>query len=258
MAAFWHGPALSTTGVAIRVGLPCNEEFYHEGQQIPESPSLEQFSRKLFADDDAKYSSLCYRIEAVKILARVLTLTGAKDIHRGSVQAVDNALAGWVHHLPTKKAEVTAATGEVDEILFQAQLIIQCASIILHFPRSNLSRTSATAAEITGRQCDAHISPTSTQHTHTTKAIDASKQISNLAALRTTILAHTPFFSCGLVLGTVVQLSACVLHGGGCAQQHHDRVALMIKILKSVGIGWPCAEVVLPQLNKVAAEVFFW
>lgn len=40
-------------------------------------------------------------------------------------------------------------------------------------------------------------------------------------------------------------------------QQHHDRVALMIGILKSLSISWPYAEVVLPQLKKVAAEVFF-
>jgi enoyl-[acyl-carrier-protein] reductase (NADH) len=54
-----------------------------------------------------------------------------------------------------------------------------------------------------------------------------------------------------------VQLSACILHGGVCVQQHHDRVALMIGILKSLSISWPYAEVVLPQLKKVAAEVFF-
>lgn len=256
MAAFWQRPGISTNGVNITVGLPCDEKLYNEGQPIPEPPSLDHFSKRLFADDDTKYSSFCYRIKAVRILTRVLTLTGAKAIHRGRVQAVDNALAGWVHHLPPEKAEVTAATGEVDEILFQAQMVIQFASIILHFPRSNLPHTSAAAAEITGTQRDAHISPTSTQHTHATKAIDASKQISNLAALRTTIQTHTPFFSCGLVLGTVVQISACILHGGVCVEQHHDRVALMIGILKSLSISWPYAEVVLPQLKKVAAEVF--
>ncbi|KAN0090510.1 hypothetical protein V8E51_019089 [Hyaloscypha variabilis] len=250
-------PALTTIGVTMTVGLPCDEKLYNEGQAIPDPPSLDQFSRRLFADDDIKYSSFCYHIEAVQILTRGLTLTGAKDIHRGRVQAVDNALAGWIHHLPPEKTEVIAAGGEVDEILFQAQMIIQCASIILHFPRSYLPHTSAAAAEITSRQADAYISPTSTQHTHTTKAIDASKQISNLAALRTTIQTHTPFFSCGLVLGTVVQLSACILHGSVCVQQHHDRVALMIGILKSLSISWPYAQVVLPQLKKVAAEVSF-
>jgi Fungal Zn(2)-Cys(6) binuclear cluster domain/Fungal specific transcription factor domain len=136
MGAFWHRPALSTTSVAMTVGLPCDEKLYNEGQPSPEPPSLDQFSKRLFADDDTKYSSFCYRIEAVRSLTRVLTWTGAKDIHRGRVQAVDNALAGWIHHFPPDKTEVIAAGGEVDEILFQAQMIIQCASIILHFPRS--------------------------------------------------------------------------------------------------------------------------
>jgi hypothetical protein len=41
-------------------------------------------------------------------------------------------------------------------------------------------------------------------------------------------------------------------------QQHHDRVALMIRVLKSLGIFRSYAEVFLPQLKKVAAEEFFW
>lgn len=257
MAAFWQSPIWSTTSVESTVGLPCDEELYKQGQFIPEPSSLDDFNKRLFAEDDAKYSSFCYRIEAVQILNRVLTLTRAKAVHRGRVQAADNALAGWAHHLPSEKAEITRITGEVDEILFQAQMIISAASIILHFPRSSLPHTCTATTDLTGRQSDELISPISTQHTHTIKAIDASKQISNLAALCTSVQTHTPFFNCGLVLATVVQLSACIFHGGSCREQHHDRVALMIGILKSSSIYWPYAKTVLPQLKRVAAEVFF-
>jgi hypothetical protein len=257
MAAFWQKPDLSTCGINMDVGLPCDEQLYNEGQALPKPSSSDRFNQRLFTDEEVKYSSFCYRIEAVRILNRVLTLTRAKDMHRGRVQAIDNALAGWVHYLPPEKMEVTAASGQVDEILLQAQMIIQCVTIILHYPRSNLPHKIVASADITGRQGDAHVSPTSTQHIHTIKAIDASQQISNLGALRTTIQTHTPFFSCALVLATVVQFSTCILHGSICIQQHHDRVALMIGLLKPLSISWSYAGVVLPQLKKVAAEVFF-
>jgi hypothetical protein len=65
--------------------LPCDEQIYNEGQVIPKPPSLDQFSQRLFADEEVKYSSFCYRIEAIRILNRVLTLTRTKDMHRGKV-----------------------------------------------------------------------------------------------------------------------------------------------------------------------------
>jgi hypothetical protein len=85
MAAFWQKPDLSTCGINMDISLPCDEQIYNEGQVIPKPPSLDQFSQRLFADEEVKYSSFCYRIEAIRILNRVLTLTRTKDMHRGKV-----------------------------------------------------------------------------------------------------------------------------------------------------------------------------
>jgi Fungal specific transcription factor domain/Fungal Zn(2)-Cys(6) binuclear cluster domain len=256
MAGFWRKSEFSIHSFASDVLLPCEEPTYMDAACLPNPPTVAQFDNRLFADDEVKFSSFCYRIEAARILARVLALTGAQETQQDHVQAVDNALAGWAHHLPPEKAEIINTYGEVDEILFQAHMIIQYATIFLHFPRSNLLSTPAATAGIPGDQRDNHVSPASTQHTHAIKATEASKQLSNLAALRLPVQNHTPFFICGLVLGAVVQLSACSIHAGNCLEQHRDRVTLMIGVLKSLSQTWAFSLIVLREIKKVAAEVF--
>lgn len=256
IAGFWRKSEFNIHSFTADVLLPCEEATYMDASCVPNPPTVAQFDSRLFADDELQFSSFCYRIEAARILARVLALTGAREVHQDQVQAVDNALAGWAHHLPPAKVDIINTLGEVDEILFQAHMIIQYASIFLHFPRSNLLSTLAATADIAGGQRDIHVSPTSTQHTHAIKATEASKQLSNLAALRLPVQNHTPFFICGLVLGAIVQLSACSVHAGNCLEQHRDRVTLIIGVLKSLSRTWTFSQVVLQQIKKVAAEVF--
>jgi len=256
MAGFWRRSEFSIHSFSSDVLLPCEEATYMDAAGMPDAPTVAQLDNRLFANDEMQFSSSCYRIEAARILARVLALTGTRDVHQDQVQAVDNALAGWAHHLPPGKADIINALGEVDEILFQAHMIIQYASLFLHFPRSNLLSTPAATANVAGGQRDIPASPSSTQHTHAIKATEASKQLSNLAALRLPVQNHTPFFICALVLGAVVQLSACSVHAGSCLEQHRDRVALIIGVLKSLSRTWTFSQVVLQQIQKVAAEVF--
>lgn len=96
------------------------------------------------------------------------------------------------------------------------------------------------------------MSPTSNQHA--IKAIAASKEMSNLAALP--VEQYSPLFICGLVFGCMVQLSACSSHAGNCFEQHRDRVALMTGVLKSLGRTWAMANCTLARLKPVANEIF--
>lgn len=97
------------------------------------------------------------------------------------------------------------------------------------------------------------MAPASTQHSHSVKATNASKELSNLAAVRVPVQKHTPFFVCGLVLGAIVQLSACSANAG--TEQHRDRVTLIIGLLKSLSRNWAISGYVLIQVKKVASEV---
>jgi len=255
MAALHRKTGFKSSQVDMGIALPCEETIFTEGICPPNPPTLAQFDGRLFADEEIQFSSFCYRIEAVRILSRVLAIAGADEVHEDQIQAVDNALAGWVHHLPATKADIVNNFGEVDEMLFQAHMIIQCSNIFLHFPRSELLATLPGTAEIVCAGGGKQMCPATTLHMHAVKATDASKELSNLAALRVPVQKHTPFFVCGLVLSAIVQLSACSVHACHCMEQHRDRVALIIGILKSLSQHWTIASTVLQQVKKVGAEV---
>ncbi|KAF2430560.1 hypothetical protein EJ08DRAFT_588879 [Tothia fuscella] len=258
MSAIWRKSGFNIGKTFSDLPLPCEEAAYLSGSSPTETISLGEFDARLYADEERRFSSFCYRIEAVRILARVLDLNGAQDVQwaHNEVQSVDNALAAWSHHLPPEKVEIINTLGQVDEIMFQAHMIIQYASIYLHFPRSNLQHTIAANADITCGRRDSHVSPTSTPHMHAIKATEASKQLTNLASLRLPVENHSPFFINGLALSGVVQLSACSLHTCDCFHQHRDRVLLILGVLKSMGRIWPFSQLVLQQVKKVAAKVF--
>jgi hypothetical protein len=92
------------------------------------------------------------------------------------------------------------------------------------------------------------------------KAIDASKEISNLASIPRQLDHHSPLFSCGLILGCIVQLAAASTHlhsrGTQCLQQHRDRVVLMLGVLKCLGPTWAVAQCAVQQLRVVANMIF--
>lgn len=251
MAALHKQPGFKSNTVRLEVLLPCEESVYKDAGCLPPSPSLEQFDMRLWTDDEILFSSFAYRIEAARILARVLSVAGTQ--YEDQVQVVDNALAGWIHNLPQAKADVVNAYNVVDEMLFQGHMIIQCATIYLHLPRSDLLNTLPVTANIVCAERGRHMSPASTQHMHSVKATNASKELSNLAAVRVPVQKHTPFFVCGLVLGAIVQLSACTVGAGG--EQHRDRITLIIGLLKSLSRNWAISGHVLQEIKKVASEV---
>lgn len=254
MAAIHRQTGFRSSTVNLYALLPCEESTYTDGICIPSPCSLDSFDARFFADEELIFSSFCYRIEAVRIIARVLATAGLDGAHNDEVQAVDNALAGWIHHLPIAKADIISNDGEIDQMILQAHFMIQCASIFLHFRRSDLLVALPATAEIVCAQNVAQISPTSAYHT--VKAIEASKELSDIAALPIPVLKHTPFFVCGLVLSCIVQLSACSVRERSRLQQYRDRVVLMTGVLRSLSPTWAISQYVLQQLKKVANEVF--
>jgi hypothetical protein len=207
------------------------------------------------------FSSFCYRVEAVRILGRVLSITGVHGVHIDQVQAVDNALAAFLHHLPPSKceSEIVNTYGELDELMFQAHTIIQYANILLHFPRGDLASPVPFTTDVPGGNSAKFVCPCTRQHVHSTKAIDASKALSMLAALRVPVQRHSPFFVYPLALSAVVQFSVSTIHSRSsrhCLEQHHDRIKLILGVLKTLGRYWSIAEIVLRALKRVALAVF--
>ena len=242
--------------VELKAGLPCEDPTFLSGTGFPTPPTLAQFDNRVFEDEEISFSSYCYRIEAVRILARVLAVAEDPDVDKDEFTAVDNALAGWRYHLPTCKADIarTQNAGEPDELMFQAHLIINNATITLHLPRSNLRSIHPLTTDTTCCPWSRPLAPTFSQHNHLMKVTAASQGLSDLAALRSAH-DHTPFLACGLIMGSLVQLSICSLHASHCITQHRERVMLMIGVLKSLGRIWPLAQRGLTQVRTYAKEV---
>lgn len=259
VAALHRRLNFDTNTTKIHPHLPCSQSAYEAGKCDADPATLRAFEERVFASDPrSDFSSFCYRIEAIRIVDRVLALAATDEAPPDDIQAVDNALASWKYNLPHFHADVVDPSGEVDQMLFQAHFFIHCASIFLHFPRSDLPATVPSVADITCAKDYKQLTPTSTQHA--IKAIAASKELSNLAAIPWPLDNHSPFFVCGLVLGCIVQLAAGSVHihacGSRCLQHHRDRVVLMLGALRSLGQKWAVAQNAVHYLKVVADTIF--
>ncbi|RMY04679.1 hypothetical protein D0868_06821 [Hortaea werneckii] len=193
----------------------------------PQSITTAQLDARFFLDAAPGFSSACYRVEAIRILARVIALSSTTNEGPDDLQSIDNAIRAWKLYLVDSKAAITDCFGRIDCVMLQAFAFIYSATIILHFPRSELLLRVPSATNI---ECASRMTPefpTSAQHA--TKAIAASKDISDLAAMQGS--DSSPLL-------------------------HRDRVALMTGELKSLGRSWPIAAHALQKLNAIAAGVF--
>ncbi|OCK74849.1 hypothetical protein K432DRAFT_309837 [Lepidopterella palustris CBS 459.81] len=251
-SALHRYPTFKCNTVELTVGLPCEDKMYVEGIQLPRPATLDQFDRRFFANDDQHFTSACYRIGAIRMIARAMAVQEFGEEGVDNLQAVDNAIAAWKFHLPDEKARTLESTGEVDQMMLQARSFINLASIRLHFPRSELLLKLPFVTHIACLESVSQASPKSVHHS--AKAISASKELSDLAALP--VDKHSPLFVCGLVFGCIVQLSACAAQGHDCTVEHHERVALMTGVLKQMSSTWPLSLDALRHLNAIANEVF--
>ncbi|KAL1969176.1 hypothetical protein VTN77DRAFT_430 [Rasamsonia byssochlamydoides] len=247
--------SFTASTVPLEVPLPCEERIYQDGLRPPSPPTIAQFDDRVFADEEIDFSSYCYRIEAVRILGRVVLLSETVQGQQELVEAVDARIASWFHHLPESKAELMRADGTVDEMMFQAMMVVNGASIYLHFPRSDLLSSPAVAAEVICGHPGTCMMPAFSHHAHAMKAVKAASEISTLAAMRVPVVKHTPFFICALVLSSIVQLAAYSVKAGQMPDPRRDRLTLTIGVFKSLGRTWAISHSVMRQIKAVARDV---
>lgn len=222
--------------------------------------SRNDFETSAFMDEEIVFSSFCHRIEAARLFGRVLTITGKHGVWREQVQAIDNALVAFLHHLPASKreTEIVRVPNDIDGLVFQTHLIIQYATILLHFPRSDLASFGSLAADISGSSTSKIVCPCTRQQVHSVKTIDASRAISMLATLRIPTHRHTPLSIYPLVMCAMVQLSLCrsYMDISEHLEHHWDYVELILGMLKSMGQYWSTAQVLHQALKTRALRLF--
>ncbi|KAK9851097.1 hypothetical protein MYU51_011335 [Penicillium brevicompactum] len=244
-----------TNMVPLEVGLPCEERIYQEGLAPPPSPTIVQFDERVFADEDRDFSSYCYRIESIRILGRVVAMQEMTHGQQDLVEAIDARIGSWGHHLPESKEELLRPDGSVDEIMFQATMILNGAAIYLNFPRSDLLSSPAVAAEVI---CGHHgpISvPAFSHNEHAMKAYKAARELTRLAGFRAEVTKHTPFFICALTLSSIVQLASCSVKAGSIPDPSRDRLILTIGVFKKLAKTWAISQSINRQIKAVARDV---
>lgn len=259
-AALHRRSTFETCSVQILPFLPCAESSYRVGLCDQSQAEIGAFDDRVFstADSSLVYSSGCFRIEAIRIVSRALAVASTDDAHPDAIQALDNAVASWEYNLPEQCKDVFDPSGELDHMLFEGRCFILCASIFLHFPRSNLVSTVPSAGGLECAKNYTQLTPTSRHHA--LKAIAASKELASLATLPWPVGRHSPFVICGLVLGCIVQLAAGIAHsqqyGLDGLQQHRDRVVLMLGALQGLSDIWKLAKNAVTSLRAIADTVF--
>jgi hypothetical protein len=93
-------------------------------QRIPPLPrSMEEFDDQSFNDNDIAFSSFAYRIAALRNMGRILQLQQIMFPDDPIIDHTDSYLVNWALHLPEEKKLAIDGAGQVDEMLFQAQMI---------------------------------------------------------------------------------------------------------------------------------------
>ncbi|SMR56988.1 unnamed protein product [Zymoseptoria tritici ST99CH_1A5] len=252
LAALHSRTNFRSNSVIITTMLPCEDKYYTTGAVLPPPATLAQFDSRLWNFEEIHFSSYSFRIDAVRILARVIAVSKANDTHADAIQSLDIEIASWKHSLPLNKAETIARSCDGDPLMFQAFAFIDFATILLHFPRSELPILMPPSANVSCAQKSMQqVSPTSSQHA--ARALIASRDIISLAGLP--VAKHSPFLICGLVYACVVQLTAY------CTYPHDSpgnqgRVHLALGVLRSFSCNWNVADFVLQKLRVAAHDVF--
>ncbi|KAJ5963077.1 Transcription factor [Penicillium waksmanii] len=247
---------LRCSDVFSDVCLPCEESTYASFQSIPQPHSLASFRTRIFTEDEGVtyYSSFSYRIEAVRILARVLVLNSLPETHHDHLQAVANTLVSWLHHLPQQKTDIIDMYGNIDEMLFQAYFTIHYAAMLLHLPRGNLRPRFPDSMFSICPVTLFRLSPSLTRHVHDVKTIEASKKLSNLLSVRSSAQSYSPIVVFGSLLCGLVQLTAIHSHGPDCCDHHQNRIVLVLGCLKLLRSNWPLAQEAFSHLRNSVAQ----
>jgi len=75
-----------------------------------------------FSEEHVVFSSMTYRIAAVRNLGKVLQACNVPSPDKSLVHKTDAYLVNWTLHLPVEKT-LFREDGTFDEMLFQAQMI---------------------------------------------------------------------------------------------------------------------------------------
>lgn len=253
LATVQTGGALQFTLDIPELPLPCDDYDCSDTSERASVSAKDLDHLALFGTDET-ISSLAYRVEATIILRQCLSASETYA-SQDTLDSLDATISAWFHRWPSSKSCILRPDGGVDQIDHQTAMIMHCASIYLHFPRSSLLSFLPTTSELFCSRPPAFPSPSMNAHVHTTKVVTAAIELSKLASLSKAVTNHSPFFSCTLVLSSIIQLAILSANARRPFGKHHSFLVLNVGVLKSIGRIWGIAKVSMARLRTVALEV---
>ncbi|EQL00615.1 glucoamylase [Ophiocordyceps sinensis CO18] len=236
------------------VALPCEEHQYLSAN-IPIPLYLEDLEDRDFSDEDREFSSFAYRILCARNLGKFMRtppIFGPEDENMARIEAL---LTNWRLHLPQSKRDALQTNGKLDEMMFQAHMMMHATSILLHQPHSQLDTTPTQDIN----SCAPHqmVPAGDLFNAHTKHTITSANAISTMITHRVPLLSHTHFFTCVITLSSIVHLSRWALffipHNDDDLRQ---QVRLNIGALNRLAEVWGAADRARGQVKLVAQEIY--
>ncbi|KAF4428594.1 hypothetical protein CFRS1_v007450 [Colletotrichum fructicola] len=249
---------LRVGNIEATVELPCEESEY-ESEAIPLPKTLEDFDSREFAPDSVTFSSFAYLISAVRCAALAISTVpkvASKEDSAQVLHSADSIIDAWSLLLPKERRNIMSKTGQIDELMFQAHLLIGVASIGLHRPLSGLRFNPVEGVSSCAREPPVDNPSSDLINVHTVRVLRAVESQIRLLALPSRPFHHTPFTTCMVSEGTLALLSACnfLLQGKQLAIAR-DQIRLTIGCLKALGEFWPRTAKNVSEIQTIARHV---
>ncbi|CRK40792.1 hypothetical protein HYQ45_018228 [Verticillium longisporum] len=241
------------------VDLPCHESEYESGN-IPLPRTVDEFDSREFLPETPPFSSFAYLIGAVRCASLALSRTSSVKPDEVSslhiLEAADSAIDGWLLLLPEDKKRTIDASGNIDELMFQAHLIIHVTTIGLHRPLSDLRFNTVEDISSCAREPARGRASADLINVHTIRVIRAVEAQIRLLALPARPFHHTPFTTCMVSEDTLALLSACkyLLKGKELAVAR-DQIRMTVGCLKTLGEVWPRTAANVGEIQTIARHV---
>ncbi|EWZ27956.1 uncharacterized protein FOBCDRAFT_251799 [Fusarium oxysporum Fo47] len=227
------------------VALPCEEHQFLTGQIPPPMHPYDMGNMGLF--DGRPFSSYTYRIQLACFL-------GTFQKTPTNVNHIEKLLANWMLRLPPSKHDAFC-DGKLDEMMFQAIMMWNAISILLHQPHSQLDPSStyyikACAPNTPAISSDAF-------NSHTKRTIRAARELSKLITYRVPLLRHTHFFAYMITLSSTIHLSRWSLRfvaqdDEELRQHMRQNIGALIKYAEM----WPMVQHMGCQVKQIAKEIY--
>ncbi|KAL5051660.1 hypothetical protein BDW71DRAFT_57441 [Aspergillus fruticulosus] len=241
--------------IDVTAELPCDESDYESGN-IPTPKTLQEFNNREFLPSNVHFSSFAYLIGAVQCAAAAISITpkvAAAEDSTHLIQAVDCSLDGWRLLLPPERKHVMNENGEIDELMFQAHLLIHVSTIGLHRPLSALKFNAIENVSSCAREPQLDTPTPDLVNVHTTRVLRSVEAQIRLLALPVRRFHHTPFTTCMVSEGTLALLSACsALFKGKDLSIARDQIRMTLGCLKVLGEVWPRTARNVREIQTIA------